>query len=87
MELATTMQVICGCAALFIFFAGITVVLRAVKSGQVFDYIENSDTESQWIYRNRDPDKFRSRLLVYILLSTGMILFFAWIAVKGSSPV
>jgi hypothetical protein len=78
-----TMKYICGVAAIVILIAGVIMIWQSTKSGKVFDCIEDSKTEQQWVHRAQDPRKFRSIITFYVVGFTAVILILGWMAIGG----
>ena len=81
------MRLIGGFFAVILTLLGIIMVWQSFKNGKVFDYMEGSDTEQQWIFRDEDPGKFLLIIAFYFLIFSAFIAMFIWIANGGVPDV
>ena len=79
------MELICGMAAITLLVAVLIVIRQANKSGKIFDCIEASNTEQQWVHRAKQPGKFRSIIACYVFIFSIAILFLGWVALGGQA--
>jgi hypothetical protein len=77
------MLAICGIAAFLIFVLSVIVIARAIKTGSIYDCLEDSKTEGAWVYRQRNPRKFRSLISIYIAIFSAVIIGLAKVSLSG----
>jgi hypothetical protein len=81
------MDLIGGLFAGVLTLLGIVLVWRSFKDGKVFDCLEGSATEKQWIFRADNPRKFFLTVAQYVIGFTFLIGMFLWMANGGIPSV
>ena len=77
------MRLICGIAAITLLIAGLVVIRQTIKTGKIFDCLEGSNTERQWIDQTEHPVKFRSIIVIYSIIFSIAMLALGWLAIDG----
>lgn len=77
------MQTICAIAAVTIFILGIFMLGNALKTGKIYDCIEDSKTNKSWVFRDEDSRKFWSIFVSSLVGFSFVSLWLFWVAIGG----
>lgn len=77
------MKYICGIAAMILLIAGVMMIGGAVRSGKVFDCMEGSETEQQWVFRHETPRRYGMLIMSYSIIFGAIVFFLGWVAIGG----
>jgi len=77
------MKYICGIAAMTLLIAGVKMIRDAMRSGKIFDCLEGSETEQQWIFRHENPRRYGMLIMSYSIIFATIVFFLGWEAIGG----
>lgn len=77
------MEYVCGTAAVTLGIAGVMLIASSMRSGKVFDCMEGSETEQQWIFRHENPGKYAKLMMFYSIFFATTIVLLGWAALGG----